>query len=903
MSVLLLCVTARSADISPEDTEFFEKKIRPVLVENCYKCHDSSKETLKGGLALNSPVGIREGGDSGNIIATGDPETSLLVKAIRYQDKEFQMPPKTQLPSSVVADFEKWIAMGAPDPRPEIEAKPKALTGMSSEEGRDFWAFRPREEIKPPAAAAGESEHPVDRFLLAKQKEIDLEQAPPASKASWLRRVTFDLTGLPPTPAELTTFAADNRTEAQSKVVDRLLASPEYGVRWGRHWLDVARYADSNGLDENLTFGHAWRYRDYVIDAFQNDLPFNQFIIEQIAGDLLPNATEQNHVATGFLALGARVLAEPDKEKLAMDVIDEQLDTTGKAFLGLTLGCARCHDHKFDPIMHADYYSLAAVFRNSLNFAEPNTGVVSHWYERDFSTEKEKETLKEWDDKIKAAKSAASSFKTKAVTNIRANARAGAVEYLEAATRFETGASLVVISEIAEEKGLHPRVLLNTRRHLDVNHDSEVFAPWWTFFEARDLAGMRKFYEGQFSKAVLDFTALQKDDPKVKVLPDPKSEAFRAALFDLSGFLTVPAKAEHALTKENLAEYYKRAEEARLIEISAPDATAVMGVADRKEIEPALAIHIRGSHLNLGKEVPRAVPAVFPNPSAAFPEKASGRLEVANWLADPENPLTARVIVNRVWRWHFGKGLVASTENFGVIGDRPSHPDLLDWLANWFVAHDWSIKKLNRLIMLSDSYGISTKPLSDRYENVDPDNRFLSHFPIKRLEAEAIRDSILAVSGRLDLEQGGKTIPLRNRQMVFNHTSIDHTSYDSVRRSAFLPIVRNNVYDLLPLFDFPDPTMPTGSRQSTVIAPQALLMMNSPLLRESAAAFGSRLRKSAGSVPERIEEAWLLAFGRTPSESEIEMSETFINSGKNESEQWQRFCQSLFASNEFIYLN
>ena len=902
-SALFAAASVAATDITPEKAEFFEKKIRPALVEHCYKCHDSTSDKLKGGLALNSPAGIRKGGDSGDVIATNDPETSLLIEAIRYQDKEFQMPPKTPLPASVVADFEKWIAMGAPDPRPEVDSKPKALTGMSSEEGRDFWAFRPREAVEPPVAAEGESNHPVDRFLLAAIKENGLTQSPPADKASWLRRVTFDLTGLPPTPGELSAFAADDSPAAYSKVVDRLLESPEYGVRWGRHWLDVARYADSNGLDENLTYGHAWRYRDYVIDAFQKDLPFDQFIIEQIAGDLLPDATEQNYIATGFLALGARVLAEPDKEKLEMDVIDEQLDTTGKAFLGLTLGCARCHDHKFDPIMHADYYSLAAVFRNSMNFAETNTGVISHWFERDFSTEEEKETLKGWEEKIKAAKSAASSFKNKAVNDIRANARARSVDYLEAATRFDSGASLVVISEIAEASSLHPRILMNTRRHLDVNRDSEVFSPWWKFFEAGDPAGMRSFYEENFGKAVLDFTELQKKDPEAKTLPDPKLEAFRAALFDLSGFLTVPAKPEHALTKESLAEYNKLEEEARLIEISAPDAPGAMGITDRKEIKPNLAIHIRGSHLNLGKKVPRAIPAVFPNPAAAFPEKASGRLEVAKWLADPENPLTARVIVNRIWGWHFGTGLVASTENFGVIGDRPSHPELLDWLANWFVSNDWSVKKLNRLITLSKSYGISTTPVNDRYETADPGNRLLSHFPIKRLEAEAIRDSILAVSGRLDLEQGGKTIPLRNRQMVFNHTSKDHTSYDSVRRSAFLPIVRNNVYDLLPLFDFPDPTMPTGSRQSTVIAPQALLMLNSPLLRESAAAFGSRLLASAGTVPERIEEAWLLAFGRRPSERETEMAEAFIESGNGENEQWQLFCQSLFASNEFIYLN
>lgn len=905
----LLCFAAAilsAATLSARETdsakiEFFEKKIRPALVEHCYECHDSTTTKMKGGLALNSPAGTRNGGDSGPVIATGNPETSLLIQSIRRIDRDLEMPPKSPLPASVVKDFEQWIAMGAPDPRPEVEEASPAATGMSPEEGREFWSFRPRRSIEIPGNASGRN--PIDAFLTESRFSKGLIEAEPTDKATWLRRVTFDLTGLPPAPNRVRSFLADDSPTAKEGIVSELLNSPEYGVRWGRHWLDVARYADSNGLDENLTFGNAWRYRDYVFESFQNDLPFDQFLIEQIAGDLLPDADERTKVATGFLALGARVLAEPDREKLEMDVIDEQLDTMGKAFLGLTIGCARCHDHKFDPILQSDYYSLAAIFRNSTNFGETKTGVIKHWYEHDFATEEEKESLKGIDEKIAKAKAAARSFKTKTATSLRGIARSKAVQYLLAATEFQTGTSLDVVADIGRDESLHPRVLVNTRRHLEMNRENPVFSPWWDFAEREDREGLRAFYEEKFGRAVLEFTALQKVDPKAKELPDEELERFRAALFDKSGFLTIPAKPEHAFDEAQLAEYYKLEEEARILESNAPDHPAAMGIADEGEIKNTLPIHIRGSHNNLGVEVPRAVPAVFSKPDLKFPETKSGRLELAQWMASPENPLTVRVIVNRVWRWHFGSGLVTSTENFGVIGDTPVHPELLDWLANWFVENGWSIKKLNRLIVLSEAYGRSSTPPNPDWKEVDPDNRYLTFFPVKRLEAEAIRDSILAVSGRIDLEKGGKTVPLRNRQMVFNHTSKDHTTYDSLRRTSFLPIVRNNVFNLLPLFDFPDPTMPTGNRQSTVIAPQALLMMNAPLLRESASAFAHRVLGTESEPKARVELAWQLAYARSPDSTELGAALAFLDRADHSTDQWTLLCHSLFASNDFIYLN
>jgi len=894
-----LALTAEPGAITPEAHEFFEDRIRPILVENCYECHTAGSPKMKGGLALSIPSGVRLGGDSGPKIATGDPETSLLVHAIRYRDRELQMPPRSPLPARAVKDLETWIAMGAPDPRDD---DPGALEqGPDVEEGRNFWSFRdPAHPSLPATEDPRWSGNPVDAFIFRKLAEAGLPPAPPADRRTWIRRATLDLTGLPPTPAEIDAFLSDTQSGARERVIDRLLASEAYGERWGRHWLDVARYSDSNGLDENLAFGNAWRYRDYVVDSFNRDKPFDRFLIEQIAGDLVSDPTEESITGTGFLALGARVLAEKDREKLRMDVIDEQIDTTGKAFLGLTLGCARCHDHKFDPILESDYYSLAAIFKNTESFATSATGAIWHWYEHDFASEEQKAAMKEWDDRIAEAKKAARTFQSEQTSRLRTEARDKAVDYLVAVTRFEQDASLSLIADVAAEFDLHPRILHHCRQHLFFHRDDEVFEPWWQYRRQGDIDGLRGFYEDRFAQVTAAFEEARQGDPKAKTIEDPVLEAFRAALHDNSGFLAVPAKPEHAFDPETLAELHRLEEEARIVESHAPDLPSAMGVTDVEEIADSLPVHIRGSHLNLGEPVPRAVPAVFSD-EVAFPAETSGRLELAHWMASPEHPLTARVFVNRVWGWHFGTGLVKTTENFGTLGDRPSHPELLDWLATRFVASGWRLKDLHRLIMTSETYGMATGPLAPEAAEIDPGNRLLSAFPVRRLDAEQIRDSILAVSGRLDSELGGKTIPLRNRQMVFNHTSEDHTSYESVRRSLYLPVVRNHIFDWLQLFDYPDPTMPTGSRSSTTIAPQALLLLNSDLARDSAAAFASRLAREAGpALTARIDRAWHLAYGRPPRPAEVAAATEFLEGAGDRG--WNLFCQSLIASSEFLYV-
>lgn len=923
ITVLLAGCCSRSLFAEPTDEsvdsaagiDFFEKHVRPILVEHCLDCH--AGEEINGGLSMDSREAILIGGDSGAAAVPHKPDSSRLMEAISYENRDFQMPPQNKLPDAQIAILRKWIEMGLPDPR-TAEHVSTAPTGMSIEEGREFWSFRPVSDPAVPEVAQSDwVQQPIDAFVLAQMEREGIVPAPAAKRRNWLRRVTLNLTGLPPTVSELQEFQADESPEAFARVVDRLLASPQYGVHWGRHWLDVARYADSNGLDENLAFGNAWRYRDYVVNAFNEDKAFDEFVVEQIAGDLLPNATRESKIAMGFLALGARVLAEPDMEKLVMDTIDEQVDTTGKAFLGMTFGCSRCHDHKFDPIKQSDYYSLAAIFKSTKTFADSNTGAIKHWFEFSFATDEEKESLKAVDAEIKKLKGAATSFKNAEFARIRAAARDNAAKYLQAAAVLPDFPTLPEAEVVAAEYGLHPRILHHCCRHLQFHRNDDVFRAWHQHRE--DPAAVLSHYEDLFNRADEAWKTAQSQKPPVKVLADSSLQAAHSAVFDNSGFLAVPPKVQYAFSEEAQEEFNRLSTIARIYESKAADETAAMGVSEG-EVKAELPIHIRGSHLNLGEPVAREFPAVMRTAAVrpVFPSDESGRLELARWIASTQHPLTARVFVNRVWGWHFGQPLVGTTENFGRLGDRPSHPLLLDWLARQFMESGWKVKDLHRTILLSSVYRMSVAhPDPAACEAVDPENRLLWKFPMRRMTAEQIRDSLLAVSGRLDASLGGKTVPLRNRQFVFNHTSEDHTKYDGVRRSIYLPVIRNNLYSFFEQFDFPDPTMPTGLRGETVIAPQALVMMNAPVVVNSAEALAEELigQHSGGdSTAKRVLDAYQRVLCREPKPEEFERSVAFIEgsqaskilatglSPEDERHVWMMFCQSLFASNEFLYI-
>ena len=790
----MFCLTAQAVGTSQLD--FFEKKVRPILVQRCYECHSEESGKKKGGLALDARDTLLMGGDNGPALIPGNPDKSLLIEAVRYQNRDMQMPPKSPLPAAEIKVLEEWVKMGAPDPREAISGKAQGPRVINLEAGRQHWAFRPiANPSVPNAKHSATSTHPIDSFISAKLAEKGLSLAPPTDPATFIRRATFDLTGLPPTPEEVTAFVHECRQhpesalppKACSELIDRLLASPQYGEKWGRHWLDVSRYADSNGLDENIALGTAWMYRDYVVRAFNADKPFDRFLTEQIAGDLLPAKTpgeRREHVtATAFLNLGAKVLAEPDKEKLIMDTVDEQIETLGRAFLGMTLGCVRCHDHKFDPIRQDDYYALAAIFKSTRSYSRDRIGALS--------------------------------------------------------TAFET-----------------------------------------------PLAGLEEF------AAVYS--------------------AERALAVKTKEVATAKAALNKKKTAETLAAVDRLMHEQEQIEKNLPDLPTVIGVSESEKILSSLPVHIRGSHLTLGRPILRGFPAVMQaakSKKSNFPQDRSGRLELAQWLCSPEHPLTSRVIVNRIWTWHFNQGISSTPDNFGLLGSAPTHPELLDWLARWFSDQSWSIKDLHRLIMSSASYQQSSQAAM---ATADPENRLLYHFPIRRLQAEELRDAILAVANQIDLKIGGKTVPLRNRQFVFNHTSKDATTYESTRRALYLPIIRNNLYDLFQQFDYPDPTVSTGLRNSTIVSPQALLLMNNDLVMQASDALADRLLKLPES--QRLSMAYQLAFSRDITTTESQRARDFItvtdatlasdhpDAQARESRAWSLYCQTLFMTNEFMYL-
>jgi hypothetical protein len=786
-----------------EQTRFFETSIRPLLVEKCFRCHGEKKQW--GGLRLDSRGALLRGGESGAAIVPGKPGESLLISAVKETDDDLRMPKNDRLEPRQIAELVRWIEMGAPFPT-------KAGT---AERTRDpnHWAFQP--PARPPVPAVVNSAWPqstLDRFILAKLEATGLSPAPRADRRMLIRRVTFDVIGLPPTPEEIDAFLADESPDAFARVVDRLLASPQYGERWGRHWLDVARYADSNGFDENIAHGNAWRYRDYVVDAFNRDKPFDRFVAEQLAGDLLPfDGEAQQHeqlIATGFLSIGPKVLAETDEAKMRMDIIDEQLDTTGRAFLGLTLGCARCHDHKFDPIATADYYALAGIFKSTLTMTKYTK--VAMWHEHPLPSAAATAMKAGFDADVAARKSSIAEFVANA-------------------------------DKLVREK----------------------------------LAGM----------------------------PDAKP----------------PEKLETLYPAATKAELKKQRDELAAMEKAGPDLPAAMGVTEDKVVD--IAVHLRGNPLKLGDIVPRRTPPVLRGPpTPQFTDKQSGRQQLAEWLVDPQHPLTARVFVNRVWRWHFGRGLIRSTDNFGLLGEAPSHPELLDWLARRFIDDGWSVKSLHRLILNSGTYQQASTPAHETISR-DPENRLFSRAEVRRLEAEAVRDALLATSGQLETTMGGSLLQLKNRAYFFDHTSIDKTTYDSPRRSLYLPVVRNNVFDVFQLLDFPDPAVSGSNRATTVVVSQALLMLNSDLVMQAATSFADRLLAEPADVDQRLSRLYVIAFGREPTDDERQADRAFLtrvarfqipktdteaadgtSTDARQRQAWSTLCHVVLAANEFIYV-
>ena len=1032
---------------------FFEKNIRPLLVQQCLGCHSASSNPVMGNLRLDSRELLLKGGSRGPSVIPGNPSESLLLKVVRHTAGPLRMPPGPKMKDADAALLAQWIQMGAP--------WGNSTTAVAPPPQQKFWAFNP--PAKSPLPAVKNSawiRTPVDAFILASLESKGLSPAAPADKRTLIRRATYDLLGLPPTPAEVDSFLADSSPDAYAKLIDRLLASPRYGERWARHWLDVARYADSNGLDENLVYKNAHRYRDWVIAALNADQPYNRFLTEQLAGDLLPAADAQSQynqwTATGFLTLGAKMLAEDDPRKMEMDIVDEQLDTTARVFMGLTVGCARCHDHKFDPIPTADYYSLAGIFKSTRTM--DNFKVVAKWHEHVLAPKADRDRLAAHLTKIEAKRKEIEQITKRendALAQVAMN-RLGA--YLQASAQalrdaqiqiapLESAPHAITRDAAAFQNGNINRTLAKKNANTPKDSKGPYFAEYiidapragnyqldilnqekgggtpdlyingvWTRAgdppvqnreASPETAGWRylaiiplnagpntirfehrtrfAYFEKillaphtspqtpltpvqianrfQINPGYLDRLLEYLDQSQAapasplyawEILstngdraawtspvsplfagtpasPDAVAaryeSLFQQALQEgkdtkdpglkaLHDFLT--AKAGPFSPPANARRYYAAAvrdqltaldAELKSLEDATPEFPRAMGVREGDQIAD-LPIHLRGSHWTLGESVPRRfLRAISVSDPPAIPANASGRLQLAEWLTRPDHPLTSRVMVNRLWRWHFGRGIVPSVDNFGRLGEKPSNQPLLDFLAVTFVEQGWSLKAMHRLLMLSNTYQQSSA-LNARAVEADPENILLWRMPRRRLEAEAIRDAIISVSGALDLQNpGGSILKYKDRQYVANTSKGGDVDYDRPIRSVYVPVVRSSLYDVFSAFDLPDPTTSNGDRDSTVVAPQALFMMNSSImLRHSRRLADTLLADSSLDDRARIQRVFERALARPASASEIDEALTWIARFEKQwngdrAKAWQSFAKSLLSSNEFIYLN
>ena len=901
----------------PAGVEFFERKIRPVLVKECYSCHSSGAKKVRGGLRLDSRAGMRAGGETGPAVVPGQPEESVLLDALRYDGIE--MPPKGRLPAEVVADFERWVKMGAPDPRDDQPPLALPGKGLDIEAGRRYWAYRAPRPCPPPEVADPSwPGNEIDRFVLAGLEAKALRPVADADRATLARRVAYDLVGLPPTPEEIDAFVNDASPTAFANLVDRLLASPRFGERWGRHWLDVVRFGESLTL-RGFVFKHAWRYRDYVIDAFNDDRPFDRFLQEQIAGDLLPAGSlddrRRQSVATTFLTLGNTNLEDQDKQQLRMDVVDEQLDTIGKAFLAQTIGCARCHDHKFDPIPAADYYALAGILRNVKTLEHAN---VSKWLELPLPAPPEQEEaarsheravaalearLKALGGPGKAGPVAAGELPGIVVDDTRAK-RVGAWQESTFANRHVGAGFLHDRNEGKGEKSLTFQPDLPEAGKYEVRlaytpAPNRAGAVPVTVFSADGektvTVDMRAEppIDGRFVS--LGTHSFEKNGQGYVLISNEGTDGYvvgDAVLFLLPGQADKPTRNSGAAIRALEADLKR-------LRAEAPPREMVMTVVEEAKIEDAR-VHVRGSVHTLGELVPRGFLRVATDGSTpAMPGTESGRRELAAWLASPRNPLTARVLVNRAWHWLFGAGLARTPDNFGTTGEAPSHPELLDVLALRFVEDGWSVKSLVRRIVLSRTYRLSAGD-DPKARAIDPENRLLWRANRRRLDAECLRDTILFVSGRLDPAMGGPSFPT---DLAADY-GFEQTGR---RRSVYVPVFRNALPELFEVFDFADPSLVVGRRDASTVAPQALFLLNHPFAIEQARQAARRLLAEAANADDagRLERAYRLVLGRPPAAAERRVGLRFVaeRSGVAPEESWAMLFQALFASMDFRYVD
>jgi len=899
------CVAVAAEVADPAQIEFFEKKIRPVLVEHCYECHSAEAAkagNLEGKLALDSRAGIRQGGESGPAVIPRDVAASTIIKALKHEGLE--MPPGKKLPADVVADFVAWVKNGAADPR---DGAAVASAAIDIEQGRKFWSFVP--PVAHPRPAVRDAAWPtreLDWFVRATHEAKGVTPVPAATREQWLRRVTFDLTGLPPSPEEVDAFLADQSSEAFGTVVERLIGSPQFGERWARHWLDVARYTnDFGGTTGPVAAPNAFRYRDWVVNAFNADMPYDMFLRLQLAGDLLAEPKDDyvmRLAGLGFQGLGQKFSgnAVGMAAKKSADELDDKVDTVTRGMLGLTVSCARCHDHKFDPIPTRDYYALAAAYNEA---ACPDLPLASP------------EQIQARTDWLKRSEKLVAEIIDVLGEHSRAELGKFAT-YLETAWRVHVLATRKLPSDVpglAKRHGLEPVLLGRLAGALSAKqftNGGETLTAWQSTALAavseatvRDgdvevppaVAEASRQAAATVAAALADFDRFVRETREKKPKPEPRKPDHEKALTYL---IQAPYHAFNFKPKEiptlfasELKQRYESLirEQAEHLKMEPPEPPRAPGVTGGGK---PMKINIRGNAEQLGATAPPGFLQVLSQPSASGTAAAAfTRLDLANAIASRDNPLTARVFVNRVWHHLFGRGLVGTLSNFGQLGERPSHPELLDTLAVRFMEHGWSTKWLIREITLSSTYRLSSR-LDAANQKLDGDNQLLWRMTPRRLDFEAWRDATLAVAGKLDRALGGPPLFADGKQIHPQDPSHG-------RRTLYSFISRFDPNPSLTLFDVPEPNVTSEKRTVTTIPQQQLFALNSPFMVAMSKALAERLAKEAPDDAARIERVWKLAFARSPVPEERQAAIDYLRANGSD---WPQFCHAIFLANEFLFL-
>ncbi len=903
-------ILSAAEPVPAEHLEFFEKQVRPLLVQHCQECHGSKKQ--EAGLRLDSRRGFHKGTDSGPVIIAGNTDGSRLIQVLNYLPNETQMPPKGKLPAEQIAIIRKWVELGSPwpeDPAGSVSLEDAAKT---------HWAFQPVKRTPVPVVQP-DGRTPVDAFILSALGSKGLKLSDAADRYTFIRRVTLDLWGIPPTIEDVREFESDASPDATEKLLDRLLASPLYGQRWARHWLDVARYADSKGyvFTAEPRYPYSYTYRDYVVDAFNADKPFDEFVIEQLAADAVVEANDPRLAALGFLTVGRRYLNNNH------DIIDDRIDVVSRGLLGLTVGCARCHDHKFDPVPTEDYYSLFGIFASSVEpdelpiIGSPKEAAAYAEFQKELTirekavTDYEAESLAKLMDELRSrsgdclltvARDNQNWVKLPAVFTGKNEPRRQLVDrwkgYLERTAKedhrvFSPWHQLSKV--VPEEFPTHVTKLIDRWKSVEGKADAEKINPLIRNaiigMPPKSLPELARLYGDTFNQVISQWDTLRKETPDAKSLAEAGAEELRVVLYGEGSPAIVTMDEARRLVgrdvRDKVTELKRKVDNLKVTSPGAPPRAMVLRDGSPQN-SPVL---IRGNPGRPGKQVPRQFLQVVAGPDRKPYSKGSGRLELAQSIVDRKNPLTSRVITNRIWQHHFGTGLVPTPSDFGTRGLPPSNPELLDWLSSQLMDGGWSLKRMHRLVLSSAVYRQSSKE-NGQARGIDPENRLLWRMPRLRIDFEEMRDSILAASDRLDLSLGGRPFD-------------DLMNTKNSRRTIYAMVNRNDLPGVFRAFDFADVDASAPDRPSTTVPQQALFAMNSPFVIEQARQISAEGQRGATDDPGRLSAIYRKIFAREPSSEEREIGLRYLREAlttpTEKQSPWDRLTQTLLLTNEFWF--